>query len=327
MKILLLLANSAIEEYFKKQKEYLDENLEDNVYFHSLSYNCLDDEVFKCVNNMKPDLIIYRNGIKDNKNTLSFLSQLKSLRPSCNIFLLTENMSLIYMESLYEIGIYDFFIGKQIEVVKVVEAIKNYWKAIELKKKENKTIIENITRDEQFVSKEKNHYSFIIAENLLPEGIISPGSKKRISLTYYNLNIKNDIFNMKFSIAYFDELGIEKSVSFECLMDNPIKVIDDLSSFSYAEEEFYEDYRYLYSSYDIIYNDFKVHGNMNWEGLYKILSEYTKFDKMKLLEVDEMPYNISYDAFIALVEQKGMKVSEEETKNNNKKKFKFFGKK
>ena len=78
MKILLLLANSAIEEYFKKQKESLDQCLIDNVYFHSLNHNSLDEDVFKCVDNMKPDLIIYRNGIKDNKDTVSFLKKNKS---------------------------------------------------------------------------------------------------------------------------------------------------------------------------------------------------------------------------------------------------------
>ena len=90
---------------------------------------------------------------------------------------------------------------------------------------------------------------------------------------------------MKFSIAYFNEVGVEQTVSFEAFMDNPKKVIADLNNFAYLEEEFFEDYRYLYSSYDIIYNDFKVHGNMNWEGLFKQLSEYTSFDKMKKLEI------------------------------------------
>lgn len=329
MKILLLLANSSIEEYFKTQKEYLDSNLEDNVYFHSLNYNCVDDEVFKCVTNMKPDLIIYRNGIKENKETIEFLGKIKTIRPSCNIFILAENMSLIFMESLYEIGIYDFFIGKQIEVVKIVEAIKDYWKEIELKKKNNKSVIDNIVKDVQFVSKEKNNYSFIIAENLLPEGIISPGKKKRISLMYYNLNPKNDVFNMKFSIAYYNDLGIEQTSSFEAFMDNPREVIDMLNSFDYVEEEFYEDYRYLYSSYDILYNDFKVHGNMNWDGLFKLLSEYTKFDKMKKLSINEIPYNVPYSDFIKLVESKDISINESNSQevSNNKKKFGLFKKK
>ena len=325
MKILLLLANSSIEEYFKSQKGYLDSNLEDNVYFHSLNYNCVDEEVFKCVSNMKPDLIIYRSGIKDNKNTIEFLGKIKSIRPSCNIFILAENMSLIFMESLYDIGIYDFFIGKQIEVIRVIQSIKDYWSEIETKKRNNKNIIESIAKNEQFVSKEKNNYSFVIAENLLPEGIISPGKKKRISLIYYNLNIKNDVFNMKFSIDYFDELGIEKTSSFEAFMDNPKEVIEKLDSFNYVEEEFFEDYRYLYSSYDIIYNDFKVHGNMNWDGLFKDLSEYTKFDKMKKLSINEIPYNVPYSDFIKLVESKDTPVIEEKTDNQkNKKKFSFF---
>lgn len=323
MKILLLLSNSAIEEYFKKQKETLDEDLMDNVYFHSLNYNSMDEDVYKCIDNMKPDLLIYRNGIKDNKSTVAFLRKIKTIRPACNVFILAENMSLIFMESLYEIGVYDFFIGKQIEVFKVVEAIKDYGKMIEGKKLKNKNTIEAIVKNEQFVSREKNHNSFVIAENLLPEGIVSPGNKKRISLMYYNLNSKQDVFKMKFSIAYFNEVGVEQTVSFEAFMDNPKKVIADLNNFAYLEEEFFEDYRYLYSSYDIIYNDFKVHGNMNWEGLFKQLSEYTSFDKMKKLEIDEIPYNIPYSEFLELLDKKeNEKVEVLDVKE--KKKFSLF---
>mgnify|MGYP007069860760 CR=1 FL=1 len=328
MKILLLLANSGIEEYFKGQKSKIDNMLvDDSVYFHSLSYNSGEDEVLNTVVSMKPDLIIYRHGVtKQNSEVLDLLTKIKKTRPACNIFILSENMSLIFVEALANIGIYELFIGKQIEVIKVVDAIISYWKWVQQKREFNKKVIENIAKDVQIVSREKNNHTFVIAENLLPEGIVSPGKKKRVSLMYHNLNLRNETFSLKFSIDYYDEKGVEKSVSYDTLVPNARKVIEELSKFEYSEEEFFEDYRYVYSSYDIIFDDFKVHGNMNWDGQYQILSEYTKFDKMKKISLKEIPYNIPYDDFMRLVESKGEnKTLVQNTKQNTG--FGFFGKK
>ncbi len=326
MKILLLLANAGIEEYFKGQKEKIDSMLKgDSVYFHSLSYNSSEEDILNTVSSMKPDLIIYRHGVtKQNSEVLGLLTKIKTRRPACNIFILSENMSLIFVDALSNIGINDLFIGKKIEVINIVDEIIRYWNSILEKREKNKKTIENITRDVQIVSREKNNHTFVIAENLLPEGIVAPGKKKRVSLMYYNLNSRRETFNMKFSIDYYDSKGIEQTASFESLVPNARKVIDELSRFEYIEEEFFEDYRYLYSSYDIIYDDFKVHGNMKWEGLYKTLSEYSKFDKMKKITLKELPYNIPYDDFMRLVESKGApKVNAQAQQNTG---FGFFGK-
>lgn len=327
MKVLLLLANSGIEEYFKSQKQKIDTALvNDTVYFHSLSYNSKDEDVLKTIASMKPDIIIYRHGVtRQNSEVLELLTNMKRVRPACNIFILSENMSLIFVESLANIGIYDLFIGKQIEVVKVVDLIISYWKGILEKKEFNKKTVENIARDIQIVSREKNNHTFVIAENLLPEGVVAPNKKKRISLMYYDMGTKSETFKLKFSIDYYDDKGVEKSVSYDALVPNASKVIRELSEFEYADEEFFEDYRYLYSSYDIIFDDFKVHGNMNWDGLYKTLSEYSKFDKMKKIPVKEVPYNISYDDFMRFVESKtAPKINPNEVKKNG---FSFFGQK
>ena len=113
-------ARLATEELYKMEKErkiaffaehtLLDENKYANLYA-------------KCISNMKPDLVIYRHGKKENKETINFFKEIKIINPAIDIIMLADNISLIFAEQLYSIGVYNLFIGKQIEVMKVIERI------------------------------------------------------------------------------------------------------------------------------------------------------------------------------------------------------------
>lgn len=322
MKILLLMSNPSVEEFIKKQKEDLEKTLLEPVIFNSYNCNAPIEEQIRNFKTLKPDLIIYRYVQKENRSAFELFAKLKSIKPACKIYLIADTISLNSLDYLYDLDIHDFFVGNQIEINKIIFKIKESFLALKEIKERNLKIINGTSFLEGI---NKVNY-FLIAENLLPEGVILPNKYKRVSLSYNELSPEKEIFKIIFSINYFNENGIEITKNKTFLSVNAKKVIEDLNSFNFKKEDFLEDLRYSYSSYDIIYNQHKIHGNMYFDGLFKEVSEYTNFDKIKQTTIEEFEKFDTYEEFIRYLEEKFKPVEEVIEIAPPKKKKLFFSK-